>query len=76
MTASDHKKVYKQLKVKPVKLEKFIKHNKPQKRKFGITTKKCKRCGRLGGHISKYKLGICRHCFREVAQKIGFRRYN
>tara|TARA_Y100000310_G_C20024401_1_gene508915 strand:- start:213 stop:443 length:231 start_codon:yes stop_codon:yes gene_type:complete len=76
MTTSNHKKVFKQLKVKPAKLQKFIKHNKPQTRKFGPTTKKCRRCGRMGGHISKYKLDLCRQCFRDIADKLGFRRYN
>lgn len=76
MTTSDYKKVFKQLKTKPVKLQKFLKHNKPKIRNFSAKTKKCKRCGRMGGHISKYKLDICRQCFREIAQKLGFKRYS
>ena len=44
MTTSDYKKVFKQLKVKPVKLDKYKKHNKPKKRSTGIALKKCKRC--------------------------------
>tara|TARA_Y100000310_G_C20465968_1_gene707672 strand:+ start:359 stop:589 length:231 start_codon:yes stop_codon:yes gene_type:complete len=76
MTTSNHKKVFKQLKKKPAKLQKFIKHNRPKERKFGMSTKKCRRCGRMGGHISKYKLDLCRQCFREIATKLGFRRYN
>ena len=76
MTTSDYRKVFKQLKVKPVKLVKYKKHNKPKIRTTGIAKNKCKRCGRNGGHISKYKLHICRHCFREIAQKIGFKRFN
>jgi hypothetical protein len=31
MTTSDHRKAFKQLKAKPAKLSKFIKHNKPKK---------------------------------------------
>lgn len=76
MTSSDYKKVFKQLKTKPAKLKKFLKHNKPKSRKFGVITKKCRRCGRMGGHISKYKLNLCRHCFREIATKLGFKRYS
>ena len=76
MTTSDYKKSYKVLKKKPVILAKFIKHNKPKKRSCGKALKKCKRCGRNGAHISKFELGVCRQCFREVAQKLGFKRYS
>jgi small subunit ribosomal protein S14 len=76
MTYSDHKKVFKQLKSKPVKLQKYLKHNSPKPRKYGISTKKCRRCGRPGGYISKYKLGLCRNCFREIAISLGFKKYS
>ncbi len=76
MTASDWKKVLKQLKSKPVVEEKFIKHNKPKERKIGIAAKKCERCGRFGAHIKKYGLNLCRHCFREIAEEIGFKKYS
>lgn len=75
MTAGDYKKVFKQLANKPVKLKKFLKHNKPKERKFGISTKKCIICGRLGGHVTKYGLHLCRQCFRENAIKLGFKKY-
>ena len=32
--------------------------------------------GRFGGHISKYGIGLCRHCFREIAEEIGFKKYS
>ncbi|MBT3416464.1 30S ribosomal protein S14 [Candidatus Woesearchaeota archaeon] len=76
MTAADYKKAYVQLKAKPVKLAKFIKHNKPKDRSCGIALKKCKMCGRNGGHIQKYGLSLCRQCFRETAKKLGFKKYN
>lgn len=76
MTVSDWKKIFKQLKNKPVKLAKFLKHNKPKQRKFGIASKKCERCGRFGGHISSYGLNLCRQCFREIAEQIGFKKYS
>ncbi len=76
MTTKDWKKVFKQLKAKPVKMKKYIKNNSPRERSSGIATKKCYRCGRYGGHISKYGLGICRCCFREIATKIGFHKYS
>lgn len=36
---------------------------------------KCRRCGRTGGVIRKYDLYICRQCFREVAEELGFKKY-
>lgn len=76
MTTSDYRKVFKQLKAKPVKLKKYLKHNSPKKRSCGESLKKCRRCGRTGGHIGKYGLDLCRQCFREVATKIGFKKYS
>jgi len=76
MTASDWKKTLKQLKNKPVIMEKFIKHNKPKDRKIGVTVRKCGRCGRYGAHIKSYGLNLCRQCFREIAVEIGFKKYN
>jgi small subunit ribosomal protein S14 len=76
MTTSNYKKEFKQLKAKPFILKKYIKHNAPKKRSCGISLKPCRRCGRKGGHIGKYGLELCRQCFREVATKIGFKKYN
>jgi len=36
---------------------------------------RCIRCGRHGAITRKYGLYYCRHCFREVAEKIGFKKY-
>ncbi len=76
MTTSDYKKVLKQLKSKPAKLKKFLKHNAPKKREYGIAIRKCKRCGRNRAHIRSYSLGLCRQCFREIATEIGFKKYS
>ena len=76
MTYSDHRKMYKQLKAKPAKLRKFIKHNAPKERTCGRAKKRCSRCGRIGGHIQKYGLDLCRQCFRDIATKIGFKKYS
>ena len=76
MSYSNYKKAFKQLKVKPAKLAKYIKHNAPKKRKFGISTRRCKRCGRIGGNIKKYGLDLCRQCYRESAKKLGFKKYS
>lgn len=76
MAASDWKKTTKQLRRKPAVLRKFIRHNKPKERKIGITVKKCERCGRFGAHLNQYNLNLCRQCFREIAEEIGFKKYN
>ncbi|MFH1316098.1 MAG: 30S ribosomal protein S14 [Candidatus Woesearchaeota archaeon] len=76
MTTSSYKKVFKQLKVKPIKLKKYIKFNTPKERSCGKSKKSCRRCGRKGGHIDKYGLKLCRQCFREISTKIGFKQYS
>lgn len=76
MTASDWKKILKQLKGKPAVMEKFIRHNKPKDRTMGIAAKKCERCGRFGAHVGQYNLNLCRQCFREIAEDIGFKKYS
>jgi len=76
MTASDWRKELKQLKNKPVVMQKFLKHCKPKERKFGIAAKKCEKCGRFGAHLSQYGLQLCRQCFREMAVDLGFKKYS
>jgi small subunit ribosomal protein S14 len=76
MTASDWMKITKQLRSKPVVLQKFAKHNKPKTRTSGIAKKKCERCGRFGAHLTQYNLNLCRQCFREIAEEIGFHKYS
>lgn len=76
MVTSDYKKMLEQLKVKPAVYAKFKKHNAPKKRSCGVALKTCQRCGTHHGHIDKYGLNICRRCFREVAIKMGFKKYN
>jgi small subunit ribosomal protein S29e len=44
-------------------------------RKFGKGSRPCRRCGSYGPVIRKYGLNLCRHCFREVAEKLGFKKY-
>ncbi|MBM3233838.1 30S ribosomal protein S14 [Candidatus Pacearchaeota archaeon] len=65
-----------QLKSKPIIWQKFLKHNKPKERKFGMAARKCERCGRFGAHISSYGLNLCRQCFRDIAEEIGFKKYS
>jgi len=76
MSYSNYNKVFKQLNVKPAKLNKYIKHNAPKKRKFGIAARRCKICGRIGGHVRNYGIDLCRQCFRLNAKKLGFKKYS
>ncbi|HLC50988.1 MAG TPA: 30S ribosomal protein S14 [archaeon] len=45
-------------------------------RKFGKGAYLCKRCGRTGAIIRKYRLNYCRQCWREVASQLGFKKYS
>jgi small subunit ribosomal protein S14 len=76
MSASDWKKITKQLRKKPAILRKFLKHNRPKQRKFGIAAQKCEACGRHGAHVGQYGLNLCRQCFRDLAVKLGFKKYS
>ncbi|MEM2926276.1 MAG: 30S ribosomal protein S14 [Candidatus Bathyarchaeia archaeon] len=50
---------------------------KPKKqRKFGKGSRPCRRCGSYGPVIQKYGLFLCRQCFREVAPKLGFKKFS
>ncbi|MDP7324208.1 MAG: 30S ribosomal protein S14 [Candidatus Woesearchaeota archaeon] len=64
------------MKAKPVKLAKYKKHNAPKERKTGRNNIICVRCGRRRGIIRKYGLYVCRQCFREIALKIGFKKFS
>ena len=76
MSYSNYTKELKQLKVKPAKMRKFLKHNAPKKRSCGISLNRCGRCGRIRGHINQYGLHLCRQCFREIAPDIGFKKFS
>ncbi len=76
MTYSNWKKMFTQLNSKPIKKQKYIKHNQPKQRSCGIALRRCKNCGRIRGHINKYRLNLCRQCFREMAPNMGFKKYS
>jgi ribosomal protein S14 len=44
--------------------------------KFDKKKKACKLCGSQKGVVSKYKLDICRRCFKQNAEKLGFKKYD
>ena len=48
----------------------------PLEHKFqGKGARKCRFCGSARALIRSYGLKICRRCFREVAEEVGFRKY-
>ncbi len=50
-------------------------YNKKKPRKFGKGARRCMRCGQYGPVIRIHGLMLCRHCFREIAPKLGFKKY-
>ncbi|MFH1285645.1 MAG: 30S ribosomal protein S14 [Candidatus Micrarchaeota archaeon] len=56
--------------------KKKIPFEKKARIKFmGRGLRACRFCGNSSGLIRKYGLGICRRCFREVGESIGFRKF-
>lgn len=53
---------------------KFMKLSLDEKFK-GRGRRVCRNCGNSRGLIRKYSLNVCRRCFRELAENIGFRKY-
>ncbi|KAL1982709.1 hypothetical protein VTN96DRAFT_960 [Rasamsonia emersonii] len=45
-------------------------------RKFGKGSRQCRVCAHRAGLIRKYGLMVCRQCFREKANDIGFIKVN
>ena len=41
----------------------------------GRGNRMCRFCGTARGLIRSYRLFVCRRCFRETAEQIGFRKY-
>jgi len=39
-------------------------------------SRKCKFCGSQRGLIRKYNLYICRRCFNDNAEELGFKKYD
>lgn len=69
-------RVKKQIEGKKIKLARYMKFNSPKKRKFGKGIYRCRKCGRSGGMIRSYGLLYCRQCFREEAERLGFKKYS
>ncbi|QLJ53006.1 MAG: hypothetical protein Sv326_0831 [Candidatus Fermentimicrarchaeum limneticum] len=57
-------------------VRKKVSEEKKLRLKFkGKGLRKCRFCGNPRGVIRLYKLYICRRCFREVGESIGFRKF-
>ena len=41
----------------------------------GKGTRLCKNCGNARALIRKYDMFICRRCFREMGEYLGFKKY-
>jgi small subunit ribosomal protein S14 len=48
----------------------------PPNFRFGRGAHRCQRCGVYTGLIRQYRLFVCRHCFREIARDLGFKKYS
>ncbi len=52
------------------------KYHHAKDRKFGKGSRRCKRCGSKGSTIiRRYNLNLCRQCFRESAEGLGFKKF-
>jgi ribosomal protein S14 len=76
MTVSNFRHILNVIKNKSGKIKKYQKHNVPKERSCGAATNRCQFCLRVGGHVGKYGINLCRHCFRDYAQKLGFKKYS
>ena len=47
-----------------------------ERKVFRGRIKGCRRCGRKRGIVRRYKLHLCRQCFREKAPILGFKKYS
>lgn len=65
----------KQLEGKTEKFARFGRFNMPRKRSFGKSLHPCLKCGKTRGIVRQYGLQYCRQCFREEAEKLGFKKY-
>jgi ribosomal protein S14 len=59
----------------PKKIKQIAKGARGKKIRKGTEKRQCRRCGNSRGLIHRYGLRICRRCFREVAEAIGFHKY-
>ena len=49
---------------------------KSQNDKMKKRDRACKMCGTRKGVLQKYNLNVCRRCFKDNADRIGFHKYD
>lgn len=76
MTTSNWQKMFTQLNAKPITKAKYIKNNAKKVRSCGRTNHACTNCGSFKAFNGKYSINLCRKCFRDYAQTLGFKKYN
>ncbi|MDH7517965.1 MAG: 30S ribosomal protein S14 [Candidatus Thermoplasmatota archaeon] len=47
-----------------------------ERKKFYGRIKGCERCGRKRAIIRRYGLHLCRQCFRDKAEELGFKKFS
>jgi small subunit ribosomal protein S14 len=47
-----------------------------ERKLHGKGARVCRRCNTHKAIIRRYGLNVCRRCFREVATKMGFKKYS
>ncbi|QQR93170.1 MAG: 30S ribosomal protein S14 [Candidatus Iainarchaeum archaeon] len=47
-----------------------------KKRDLAPTQQYCKNCGNNKGMIHRYNINLCRRCFKEFAEMMGFKKYS
>ncbi|TBU00551.1 putative ribosomal protein S29 [Hamiltosporidium tvaerminnensis] len=60
------------IKIKENEPSGYMSHNKP----FGPGSRRCRACHTHKGIIRTYGLNLCRRCFPEYANDIGFKKYD
>jgi small subunit ribosomal protein S29e len=43
---------------------------------FGPGSRQCRRCSSRSGLIRKYHLMLCRQCFRDCSELLGFKKFS
>ncbi len=42
----------------------------------GKRKRRCRICGNRKALIRKYRLYVCRRCFKDIAEKLGFKKFD
>ncbi|MBS3062091.1 MAG: 30S ribosomal protein S14 [Candidatus Diapherotrites archaeon] len=56
--------------------KKVDRHNQKKVRSPKLKEFHCRICGGGRGMIRKYGINLCRRCFKDYAEKLGFRKFD